>query len=86
VPDCVAVAVCLQITKSAAEQAALAYANAKLAYVRERIQELGNKFPPELHILHPSTFSPAHTCPSQQLSLYQQLHETPSSTHLEAAS
>jgi hypothetical protein len=66
-PDCAAIAVCLQTIKSAAEQAALAYADAKLAYVRERIQELGNKFPPELHILHPSTFCSAHTCPSQKL-------------------
>lgn len=38
--------------KSAAEHAALAYADSKLAYARERIIELGSNFPPELHFLY----------------------------------
>jgi hypothetical protein len=46
----------VQTSKSAAEQAALAYADSKLAYARERIIELGSNFPPELHFLYPGEF------------------------------
>jgi hypothetical protein len=43
----------LQISKSAEEQAAWAYAEAKLAHARDCIADLGSKFPPELHFLYP---------------------------------
>jgi hypothetical protein len=42
-----------QTSKSSAEQAAQQYAEAKLAYARERIAETDSKFAPELHFLHP---------------------------------
>jgi len=46
--------VSLQAAKPAAEQAALQYAEGKLEYAKECIQELGSNFPPELHFVHPS--------------------------------
>jgi hypothetical protein len=55
-----------QTAKSAAEQAALKYAEAKLAYAREQVLEHGSNFTPELHFLHPGDFTPRlrlHTCP-----------------------
>ena len=59
----------MQVSKSPAEQSALAYAEAKLAYARECIAELGSKFPPELHFLHPGASAGAaagHACTGRQ--------------------
>lgn len=51
----------------------MAYAEAKLAYARERITELGSNFPPELHFLHPSKLQWACKPRSMQAVAFHQL-------------